>query len=84
MEEKKDFYTELRYRCKAPDEWGPREVTIKDTAWDLDASEMLEMFRGIMLGATYYEDTFMKTLIAYLEEHGYDVIKREESHDEVE
>ena len=78
----KDFYTELIYRLKYPDS-APDEITIKKGAWGLDMSDLLNMFHGIAISATYMERSFENSLVRYLEDLGYTVYGPDENADDV-
>lgn len=77
--DKKEFYTELIYRIKHIEDYGPSEISIKKNAWDLGLEELLTMFHGIVISATYQEESFINVLADYLEERGYTVIPPEDT-----
>lgn len=77
----KEFYTELIYRHKTIEDYGPTVVSIKKNAWDLTLSQLFEMFHGICISATYTEETFKNALIEYLE-YMYNVTVIEDEEDE--
>lgn len=72
--ESNEFYTELSVKQKYPEDFGPREVTVRKTSWDVDMSDMIDMFQTILVGMTFPEGSLKKGCIDYLEERGYEVI----------
>ena len=77
--DKKEFYTELIYRIKHIEDYGPSEISIRKNAWDLGLDELLTMFHGIAISATYQEESFINVLAGYLEDRGYTVISPEDT-----
>lgn len=47
------FYTELTYKHKSPEDFGPTTITHKVTVWDTNMEDMFNMFFTILMGAGF-------------------------------
>lgn len=70
----KDFYTELIYKHKHMDDYGPCVITMHENAWDLTIDDLVHMFTTLMHGATFTNETIDVGFVNYLEDKGYTVV----------
>lgn len=64
--EKETFYTELTYKHKCMEDFGPEVITVKKNVWDLGSEDYMDMFHTIFIGATFSEEQWKQALINYL------------------
>ena len=64
--EEETFYTELTYKHKCMEDFGPEVITVKRNVWDLDSEGYMDMFHTIFIGAAFSEEQWKQALVDYL------------------
>ena len=78
MTKDESFYTELTYKHKCMEDFGPEVITVKKNVWDLGEEGYMDMFHTIFIGATFSEEQWKQALINYLYEHYRIDVKEDE------
>lgn len=80
MEKDKTFFTRLTYEHKCIEDYSARKIVVEEPVWDMTGNDMIEMLHTVMIGATFCEDSFVGSLISWMEEHHpeYIITKSEE------
>lgn len=74
----KEFYSELIFKHKSPEDFDADVYSVYKKVWDLYNVSFIDMFHSIFLASGFSEDAFRMGIIQYLEERNYCVTNEKE------